>query len=382
MADFLDFDSLELNVDEQVNGAKEHPLKGMKTGVKMAYVGGLLFACHADDNTLQKEERSLVMGVAHSLGVVKEEVDELAEMIVGLTDKIGYLKEIVATLKDRKTILFFLCDMIKAMGADGELNENAQKLIGAVEKLAHLEEHDLEIVSNYQKTLIPMQGTDISAIDFGDVELELEKSLVEWFLPDVAKTKCETKSRKITKSKKSDGNSGVKTKKTSTKKKVKDESAVVVPTATPAKPTVMPKKYFSEAIEEALKKFKRKCSDGRIFIGDIPTEKYLNAQASMHIREEEHLLQYDETAFGGAREGCVFTESALYCKNFWGSDGWRVEWADLVECDEAWVDGSTIHLGDGRDIEVTLMDDSSREPFCDLLNDLLSKVKSGKYEFE
>jgi len=383
MADFLDFDSLEMNVDEQVNGAKDHPLKAMKAGVKMAYVSGLLFACHADDNTLQKEERSFVMGVAHSLGLGKEDVDDLAETVVGQTDKIAYLKEIVATLKDRKTIMFFLCDMIKAMGADGELNENAQKLIGAVEKLAHLDGNDITLVSNYQKLLIGGSGTAGADLNFGDVTLDVEKSLLSWFAPELATAKSSDGKAKTSKTKKgkTDGGEAVKPRRSSAKGKksavAEGKSAVVAET----KPDAKPKEPFSQALEEALRKFKRKCSDGRIYIGNVPTEKYLNAQSSMHILEQEHLLQYDETSFGGAREGCVFTETALYCKNFWGSDGWRVDWSDLIECDDAWLDGSTIHLGDARDIEVTLMEDSSQDPFCDLLNDILGKIKSGKYEF-
>ena len=112
MSDFLDFDSLEMEANENASSAKEHPLKDLAKSAKMAYVGGLLFACHADDNELQKEEKSHVVGVAGSLGVGKEEVNELAAMVEGLTDKIGYLKEIVALLKDRKTILFFLLDTI------------------------------------------------------------------------------------------------------------------------------------------------------------------------------------------------------------------------------------------------------------------------------
>lgn len=394
MADFLDFDSLELNVDEQVNGAKEHPLKGMKTGPKMAYVGGLLFACHADDNTLQKEERSLVIGVARSLGVGKEEVDELAEMVVGLTDKIGYLKEIVATLKDRKTILFFLCDMIKAMSADGVLNENAQKLVGAVEKLARLEDHDVAIVSNYQKALISLQGADFSALDFGDIELELEKALREWFLPDVANAKCVVKQQKTSKSKKTDGASVAKAKKPTRKKENQEKSAENTPIEAPVgqsnNDAILDKlaaKDFDNTVREAKISWLSTKVDvafsDLMFAGlpniwykvMIPEKKKYNAHISMMVKEDEHVVQIDSTMFGSNKEGLVITDRALYYKNSFEVPH-RIEWKSLKTCSR---DGLYIDFGDQGRFACTIGSDEATDRFCQLVSSLIADLQANAH---
>lgn len=356
MADFLDFDSLELNVDEQVNGAKEHPLKGMKTGLKMAYVGGLLFACHADDNTLQKEERSLVMGVAHSLGVGKEEVDELTETIVGLTDKIGYLKEIVATLKDRKTILFFLCDMIKAMGADGELNENAQKLIGAVEKLAHLDTNDESIVANYQTIFLGKAQTSIDGLNLGDVsKAGVDKSLFDWFAVPLGLVKN--------------------TEEHQTADCIKSANDEIVEML--AQDNI--KKNLREACSNLFElklmwKFSSLAYAGLPdvwFQGMIPEKKLYNAHVSMMVKEDEHIVQVDATVWGGNKEGLVVTNRAVYYKNSFEVPH-RIVWRELKSCS---LSGNNIDFGEHGCFN-WIGNAEARNAFYKLLSELIAEIQA------
>ena len=389
MADFLDFDSLELNVDEQVNGAKEHPLKGMKTGAKMAYVGGLLFACHADDNTLQKEERSLVMGVAHSLGVGKEEVDELAEMIVGLSDKIGYLKEIVATLKDRKTILFFLCDMIKAMGADGELNDNAQKLIGAIVKLAHLSAEDEGIIANYQLILSSKGMVSAEGVDLGNTsKAGVMKSLFDWFIVSSGQKKCDKKVRTSRKSKR-DGSEGVET---GAEQQLADVSqntsecadegtlkssrdAIVDKLAADDFDKTMRETKASLLTSKVQMAFTDLMFDGlpNIWYGVmIPEKKKYNAHIAMMVKEDEHVVQIDTTMFGSNKEGLVITDRALYYKNSFEIPR-RVEWKDLKMCVR---DGLYIDFGDSGRFACTIGSDDATERFCKMLSGLIADLQS------
>lgn len=379
MADFLDFDSLELNVDEQVNGAKEHPLKGMKTGLKMAYVGGLLFACHADDNTLQKEERSLVMGVAHSLGVGKEEVDELTETIVGLTDKIGYLKEIVATLKDRKTILFFLCDMIKAMGADGELNENAQKLIGAVEKLAHLDTNDESIVANYQTIFLGKAQTSIDGLNLGDVsKAGVDKSLFDWFAVPLGLVK-NTKKRTARKSDK---------KKNAVSEDVvaqaeEHQTADCIKSANDEIVEMLAQDNIKKNLREARSnlfelKLKSKFSSLAYaglpdvwFQGMIPEKKLYNAHVSMMVKEDEHIVQVDATVWGGNKEGLVVTNRAVYYKNSFEVPH-RIVWRELKSCS---LSGNNIDFGEHGCFN-WIGNAEARNAFYKLLSELIAEIQA------
>ena len=382
MADFLDFDSLEMEANEDVNGAKEHPLKELSASVKLAYVGGLLFACHADDNELQKEEKSHIVGVARSLGVGKEEVNEQAEIIEGLSDKIGYLKEIVAAMKDRRTILFFLLDTIKAMGADGDLNENAQKLLDGIGKLAKLKSEDVEIVRSYGAMLVgknTYEGSDL-LLNIGNISRTgVAKDLYDWFAPEAFKT---LKSEQIENMKAQE----VKRKALEKKVKASEKKSLAVEKKVGGKkgasvsshvPEVTkPRISFDDILKSAFQKFVNDHPNGamqnNLYIGNsAPYKKYTNARASMNVLEPDFVFQFDNTMWGGAKEGIVITTGAIYYKNIM-EDPVRVAWGSVQA--DSWTSGSDMYLN-GEKVELTMMGEETAEAFANLLNSLVEKLK-------
>lgn len=382
MADFLDFDSLEMEANEDVNGAKEHPLKELSASVKMAYVGGLLFACHADDNELQKEEKSHVVGVARSLGVGKEEVNEQAEIIEGLSDKIGYLKEIVAVMKDRRTILFFLLDTIKAMGADGDLNENAQKLLDGIGKLAKLKSEDAEIVRSYGSMLVGKNTYEDSdlLLNIGNIsKTGVAKDLYDWFAPESFKALKSEQSANMkaqeAKRKASERKIKVSEKKRLAAEKIKEDEkeSSVSPLAPEEK---MPRISFDDVLRSEFQKFVNDHPNGalqnNLYIGNsAPFKKHTNARASMNVLEPDYVFQFDNTMWGGAKEGIVITTGAIYYKNIM-EDPVRVAWGSVQA--DSWTSGSDMYLN-GEKVELTMMGEETAEAFANLLNSLVEKLK-------
>ena len=69
--------------------------------------------------------------------------------------------------------------------------------------------------------------------------------------------------------------------------------------------------------------------DGIFFMGNIPEKKFENAKKTMGVPEgEDVLILFDDTAFGSAKDGMVFTTWGIRYKEFL-NDVWSVSWENL-----------------------------------------------------
>lgn len=347
MADFLDFDDLNMAVNEEAAGETVHPLKQKLTSqMKLAYVGGLAFASMADDGEIQKEEQSAVTCVARSLGVTDGDLGDTFEQVQNLTDKIGYLRENLGLLKERDVFLFFMLDMIKVMAADGVLSANGQKLVDACFKLNKIPNGD-ETFVRASSAIILKKGNW--------TEEELAKKLYEE-KDDVAKAVCEW---------------------FTSLEFIKAREA-------------LERKNLQESVNESLLEMRRSMldirvrtafsafsnalgnSDSSVFFGDdfIPASKRANARESMHVLEAEHILQIDTTVFGSNNEGLVITNRALYYKNSF-EDPVRIPWKNLTRSTQ---DGMYIYFENYGRFACTISD-AATAAFAQVLSELVTDLQ-------
>jgi hypothetical protein len=65
-----------------------------------------------------------------------------------------------------------------------------------------------------------------------------------------------------------------------------------------------------------------------IFVANIPEKKLINAKKAMNVpKNQTVLILFDETVFGSAKEGMVFTEWGIYYKNY--DYFWSISWENL-----------------------------------------------------
>jgi len=328
---FIDFGELERVADTYVAVARRHPLCDMQASQKMAYVGGLLFACRADDDVLQKEERKSVLEVACSLEMGDRECDELMDVIEGTPDRIAFLCEVVPTLKERRLFLFFLLDMIRVMTADGPLTPKACKLIDAVEKIGQASERDSAIISNYLKVLGKGKGwRTCAALNLGDVFGDgVECELFNWFISTADRADCLSKI----------------------------------------------KAYQSLALEEAVRVASRPLEDiscAKMWCGKgIPKSEKRLAHSALHVQESEHIVQI-ATGMGPFKSGAVITNRAFYYRNNVLSDPIRIPWDELGDCS---INGCNIRLGDHGCFACVVGEERVAIELFHVLSSIVAKVR-------
>ncbi len=303
MSDFLDFDQLDLSVKEQTEGVRAHPLKDkLSMQFKFAYVGGLVFGALADDSELQKEEKSKVVATGTSLGLSLADINETIEQTMAISDKIGFIKETASLLKERETILFFILDLVLVMSADGMLSDNALKLVSAFERLAAVQPADAIMLDKAREIVIKKSGWSDAELDYKmcSDDDEVAKKWWEWFQPAGY------------------GSAIV-------RKGMESVRAELNAASRDIRRTLLHSK-----IHMALSNFKFSISNSRCYFGDnaIPASKRAKARTSMRVLEDEHLFQMDITLFGGADDGIVVTDRAIYFKESF-QEPVRIPWKDL-----------------------------------------------------
>ena len=117
---------------------------------------------------------------------------------------------------------------------------------------------------------------------------------------------------------------------------------------TPARP-VLP----MEQVEASIGRLK----DKYLFVGKaIPSDKARNARTAYapRVKQEQILLLYDNTMFGGAKEGLLLTGDRVYWRNSWLSTGSK-RYRDIDRVDVAVATVAGIHIIiDGEKITIVM----------------------------
>lgn len=187
MAKFINVDSLKKTKTAKKKDIKRHPLAELSREVKLAYLGGLCFFAVGDDGEFQEKEKALVLEYAQALGIADSDANETIETILGLTDKLGYLKEVLPHIGELRTAQFFFCDAVRVMSADHPATADGWELFNEILSLLDLSEVQGKFITVISKYIVgQIRLADVDVLDGFDAEKDgLTKEVLDWFAPEL-----------------------------------------------------------------------------------------------------------------------------------------------------------------------------------------------------
>ncbi len=187
MAKFINVDSLKKTKTAKKKDIKRHPLAELSREVKLAYLGGLCFFAVGDDGEFQEKEKALVLEYAQALGIADSDANETIETILGLTDKLGYLKEVLPHVGELRTAQFFFCDAARVMSADHPATSDGWELFNEILSLLDLSEVQAKFITVISKYIVgQIRLADVDVLDGFDAEKDgLTKEVLDWFAPEL-----------------------------------------------------------------------------------------------------------------------------------------------------------------------------------------------------
>ncbi|HKY26640.1 MAG TPA: toll/interleukin-1 receptor domain-containing protein [Pyrinomonadaceae bacterium] len=117
----------------------------------------------------------------------------------------------------------------------------------------------------------------------------------------------------------------------------------------------------SELVEE-MKKSLEGLAGKSLFIGTIPPKKLKNAinAYATQVAPEDVLLLYDDTVFGGAKDGFLLTADAVYWRNDGGDEADQFRYAEIRKVDFLKYSASAAVILNEKEIKITMADDKDK----------------------
>ena len=131
------------------------------------------------------------------------------------------------------------------------------------------------------------------------------------------------------------------------------------PDIKPAK--VSDKADASELVEE-MKKSLEGLAGKSLFIGTIPPKKLKNAinTYATQVAPEDVLVLYDDTVFGGAKDGFLLTADAVYWRNDGGDEAEQFRYTEIRKVDFLKYSASAAVILNEKEIKITMADDKDK----------------------
>jgi hypothetical protein len=144
-----------------------------------------------------------------------------------------------------------------------------------------------------------------------------------------------------------------------------------LPQPAPAKETVDSATLAKKAVSEITN---TKIREYVFYWNENPTvnTKFNNALSSYAFigKEEQPLILFDNTAFGGAKDGLVITDKKVYCHNMW-ENPFFLNLSDISNVD---LNGSDL-IFNNQKLSIQLIPSGCREEFKNFISNIINQLK-------